>query len=243
MGEYEANITRSVRAKPSCPMERAYRNAGYFLLALVPIFIAGFWVPYFSEAPNFDPSITTTVHIHAALLFGWLGLLLIQPLAIRYNALSTHRFIGRVSYFLTPLVVISAVAVTWKEYNEKLASGASVTAARNAEFLSITQLALLVTFYGLAISSVRKRNIAAHMRYMICIALILLPAGLARMLGYWFGVRQYLSQTVCLSTIDLCLIALIVFDSRLRVAARPYIVALSTYAVIEASWFALGRPI
>ena len=241
MSEFEAKTTGS-RAKQSWPMERAYRNAGYFLLALAPIFIAGFWVPYFSEAPNFSPSVTTTVHIHAALLFGWLGFLLIQPFTILYKAISTHRFIGRTSYILTPLVVISAVAVILKEYNEKLSSGASIISACNGEFLSISQLIMFVLFYGLAISGVRQRDVAAHMRYMICIALVLLPAGLARMLGYWFGMKQYLSQTVSLATIDFCLVALIVFDVRHRLTARPYIVALAAYAVVEASWFAFGRP-
>jgi hypothetical protein len=48
-------------------MERSYRNLGYVLLLLLPIFIAGFWIPYFSEIPRFDESITTAVHIHAAL--------------------------------------------------------------------------------------------------------------------------------------------------------------------------------
>jgi hypothetical protein len=34
-------------------MERAYRNLEYFLLALSPIFIAGFWIPYrFEIAPK-----------------------------------------------------------------------------------------------------------------------------------------------------------------------------------------------
>ena len=69
-------------------MERAYRNLGYFLLALLPIFIAGFWIPYLSEIPAFDPSITPPVHVHAVLLFSWIALLVFQPLAIRYRAFS-----------------------------------------------------------------------------------------------------------------------------------------------------------
>ncbi len=36
----------------------------------------------------------------------------------------------------------------------------------------------------LAIISIRKRNAAAHMRYMICIDIYLLPTGLARIPGY-----------------------------------------------------------
>ena len=75
-------------------MERAYRNLGYVLVALLPIFVAGFWIPYLSQIPRFDESITTAVHIHAALLFCFLVLLIVQPLAIRYKAFSTHRILG-----------------------------------------------------------------------------------------------------------------------------------------------------
>jgi uncharacterized membrane protein YozB (DUF420 family) len=188
---------------------------------------------------------TADVHDHGLKHFlEYVGnVLIFQPFAIRYKAFSTHRFIGRASYFLLPLVVLSAVAVIWKEYHENLASGASVVAARNAEFLSVSQLTLLVAVYGLAVVSIQKRDIAAHMRYMICIALILLPAGLARTMGYWFGMKQNLSQTICLFVIDLCLVSLIWFDRRNRAVHRPYLLALAIYAVIEVSWFALGRPI
>jgi hypothetical protein len=224
-------------------MERAYRNLGYVLIALLPIFIAGFWIPYFSEFPTFDASITPAVHIHAALLFGFLALLIVQPLAIRYKAFSTHRILGRISNVLMPFVLIFSVAMLWKEYHEHLASGASVIAARNAEFLSAAQLTLLATFYGLAIASIRKRDVSAHMRYMICIVLILLPAGLARTLGYWFNVRQSSSQTVCLLLIDAFLIVLIILDRRRKVSTLPYIAALLAYIVIEACWVSLGRPV
>lgn len=61
-------------------MERGYRNLGCALIALVPVFVPGFWVPYLSEFPHFEASINTIVHIHAALLFTFLGLLIIQPL-------------------------------------------------------------------------------------------------------------------------------------------------------------------
>jgi hypothetical protein len=224
-------------------MERAYRNIGYFLLALLPIFVAGFWVPYFSEIPQFEPSITVPVHLHALLLFAWIVLLVVQPLAIRSGAFGLHRVLGRVSYVLMPLIVLSAIAMIHKEYQEHLASGMRSGAAQAAEVLSASQLVLLGIFYCSAILSIKRRDVAAHMRYMICIALVLLPAGLARTFGYWFDVRQSLSQTYCLLLIDLCLIFLIGFDRNRHLTARPYIHALAAYVVIEASWAALGRPV
>lgn len=224
-------------------MERAYRNLGFFLLVLIPIFIAGFWIPYLSEFPNFDASITMAVHLHAALLFCFLGLLIVQPLAIRYKAFSTHRVLGKLSNCLMPLIVISSVAMLWKEYQEHLNSGASIATARNAEFLSAAQLVLLAGLYILAIVRIRHRDVAAHLRYIICITLVLLPAGLARILGYWFNVRQSVSQALCLALIDTVLIGLIAFDMRRKSTVRPYFIALLVYIFIETVWLCLGRPI
>jgi hypothetical protein len=223
-------------------VERAYRNIGYFLLALPVIFVAGFWIPYFSEIPHFDSSVTIPVHLHALLLFGWIVLLMIQPLAIRRGARNLHRKLGRISYVLMPLIVVSAVAMVHKEYHEHLANSMGSGAALAAEFLSVAQLVLLAIFYWSAIVRIRRHEVAAHMRYMICIALVLLPAGLARILGYWFDMKQSVSQTFCMVVIDLCLIGLIWFDRSRHLAARPYIQALAAYIAIEASWVAFGRP-
>jgi hypothetical protein len=54
-----------VLAAPLSIVEKAYRNVGYYLIALPLVVIAGFWIPYFSEIPTFGSSITTAVHIHA----------------------------------------------------------------------------------------------------------------------------------------------------------------------------------
>jgi len=224
-------------------MERGYRNLGYVLIALLPVFIAGFWIPYLSEIPHFDKSITAAVHIHAALLFCFLALLIVQPLAIRYQAFSTHRVLGKASNILIPFALAFSVAMLLKEYREHLTSGATVDVARNAEFLSAAQLLLFGILYALSIASIRRRDVATHMRYMICIVLVLLPAGLARMLGYWFYVRQSTSQTVCLTAIDALLLALTLFDRRRHLSGRPYILVLTVYIFIEAFWITLGRPI
>jgi hypothetical protein len=224
-------------------MERAYRNLGFVLIVLLPIFIAGFWIPYFSGIPNFDASITAAVHIHAVLLFCFLALLIVQPLAIRYKAFSAHRALGKLSNILIPFILIFSAAMVWKEYREHLISGATAELARNSEFLSAAQLILFGTLYGLSIASIRRRDVATHMRCMICIALVLLPAGLARTMGYWFHIRQSSSQTVCLILIDALLLGLIVFDMRRRSAARSYTLVLFAYVVIEAVWITLGRPI
>jgi len=224
-------------------VERAYRNLGYVLLALVPIFIAGFWIPYFSEIPHFDPSITTAVHIHAVLLFSFLGLLIFQPLSIRYKAFALHRRLGKLANILMPLILVFSATMLWKEYHEHLADGVAAAQARNDEFLSAAQATLLGVLYWLAISRIRKRDVPGHMRYIICIVLVLLPAGLARTLGYWFNFRQSSSQAVCLTHIDIALVALVAFDRQRKANSRPYAFVLATYIGIEIIWLLLGRPV
>lgn len=97
--------------------------------------------------------------------------------------------------------------------------------------------------YVLAVVRIQKRDVSGHMRYMICIALFLLPAGLARTLGYWFSVGQAASQTISLAVIETCLAALIAFDTRRRLNARPYAVAFLSYNATAVVWIALGRPV
>lgn len=224
-------------------VERAYRNLGYFLLVLLPIFVAGFWIPYLSEIPTFEPSITTPVHIHAVLLFTWILLLVFQPLAIRYGAFSAHRFLGKASYVVMALIVPFTVAMIWKEYHEKLSGGESIVSALQGELVSAAQLVVTVAIYVLAIVRIQKRDVPAHMRYMICIAIFLMPAGFARILGYWFNMRQVTSQTISLVVIETCLAALIAFDIRRRLNAQPYVVAFLAYNATAVVWIALGRPV
>jgi len=92
-------------------MERSYRNLGYVLLVLLPIVVAGFWVPYSSQIPHFDETITMAVHVHAASLFCFLLLLIVQPLAMRYRAVPTHRILGKFSNVLIPIALVSSVAM------------------------------------------------------------------------------------------------------------------------------------
>ena len=126
-----------------------------------------------------------------------------------------------------PLILLFAIAMIWKECREHLSGAANFAAARNAEFLSATQLVLLAALYGLAISRVLKRDVSGHMRYTICI-------------GVLFGVSQSLSQTMCLVAIDLCLIALIAFDKSRHLKARLYIVALLAFWSSKPAGSSLG---
>jgi hypothetical protein len=222
-------------------MERQYRNLGYFLTILVAFVAVGFYKPYFALIPNFDPSITPLVQAHAILLMGFVALLVAQPLLIRYKRRKLHQSLGKLTYYLMPLLVASCVGVIFKEYAEALARNPSVGAALRSIFSDVAQLFLLVFFYSLAI--LNRRNVPAHMRYMIAVALIVAPAGIARVLGYWFDVPRYASGLASNALLDAVLIALILFDRRNHLNYRPYLLVLPLFALSHAAFAVLARPV
>jgi hypothetical protein len=222
-------------------MERQYKNLGYFLLVLVAFVAVGFYKPYFALIPNFDPSITPLVQIHAILLMGFVVLLVAQPLLIRFKQRGLHKRLGRLTYFLMPLLVASCVGVIFKEYAEALSLTPSVEAALRSIFSDVAQLVLLALFYLLAI--LNRRNVPVHMRYMIVVALIVAPAGIARVLGYWFDVPRYASGLASNAILDAVLIALILFDRRNRLNYHPYLLALPLFALSHAAFALLARPV
>jgi hypothetical protein len=118
----------------------------------------------------------------------------------------------------------------WKEHHEKLPDGNSIASALQAEFDNHgDELDKLIAHASGSPSS--------HL------SISLLPPGLARTLGYWFDVRQVMSQTISLAVIETCLAALIAFDIRRQLNARPFIVAFLAYNATAVVWIALGRPV
>jgi hypothetical protein len=197
------------------PVEKAYRNIGYpffFLLALV---IFGFFKTYFGQFPHFDEHTTVIVHFHVFFLVLWILLLIIQPILIRQNKYAAHRFIGRFTYVLVPLIILSFIGMMNKQIHET--SPKNITEALNGIYLPLTDTFLFSTFYILAI--VNKRNIARHMRYIIMTGLVFIDASLIRSLAIWFHVDFFYAALVSISFVDLILITLIFFD---RINGRPY---------------------
>ncbi|MBS1528515.1 MAG: hypothetical protein JST19_22905, partial [Bacteroidetes bacterium] len=168
-------------------MEKAYRNLVYFLPILGVLVALGFYKPYFALFPDFK-GFTMLVHIHAMALLIWVALILIQPILILKRKYRLHRILGKFSYFLVPVIIITSIGVMKKQYDEGIAQKLSSTESLKTLIISFAEILTFSVFYLLAI--VHKRNIALHMRYIICSALVLITPSLARVLGYWFDVTQ-----------------------------------------------------
>ena len=81
-----------------------YHNLGYWFMLLMVLAFIGFYTSYLSVI--FQPAIPI-IHLHFILMTLWMLMLIAQPFLIKYKKLSIHRIIGKISYGLVPLVLLS----------------------------------------------------------------------------------------------------------------------------------------
>jgi hypothetical protein len=219
-------------------MEPGYKNLGYFFLVLLLFVFLGFYKTYFGIIPEFNPATTWIVHFHAFILFLWVCIVITQPLLIRYNRFNTHRQIGKFSYILVPLMVVSFLLMWIKGFSDKYSPSYSGYAKYMYEehFHSICNVILLVIFYSVAV--INKKTTPLHMRYMIATTLIFIDPTLSRLLSNWFHASDFLSNLITFLFTDLILVALIIYDVKFNRRYKPYVYALSLFLLYHIAFFA-----
>jgi hypothetical protein len=126
---------------------------------------------------------------------GWMFMLIVQPLLIRSGKLRLHRMIGRLSYVLAPLVMIS-IFLTARLGYLRPEPQLSVADKIAGIALPIPGLLSFTLFYILAM--VNRRHTYDHLRYMIGTALVMIGPGLGRALIMYFNVPFATSVTAIL---------------------------------------------
>src|SRR5262249_2561499 len=91
------------------------RNSVYFFTLLALFAIAAFWPSYLSRATSIPE---VRVHLHGAVMALWVAMLITQAFLIRNGARPTHRLIGKASYVLAPLIVLSTLALAHLRLHE-----------------------------------------------------------------------------------------------------------------------------
>jgi hypothetical protein len=187
-------------------MEKTYRFLPYFFATIFVIAIYCFYQSYFGEFPDFQDvvspignvpiTITTITHFHATMLVLWLLLLIVQPFLIIKKKVALHRLLGKASYFVVALMVLSLILIINQEQSR--GKNLPVFAANLFDF------PVFVVFYGLAIYYRKKP--AYHARFMIISVLPFINPALARLgiagvpiqLGFWllFFVVEYFNRKI-----------------------------------------------
>ena len=207
-------------------MDRTYKYLGYFLLLLIPLTFAGFYKTYFEPFPNFGKNIDVYIHIHTVIASLWIAILIVQPFLIVNKKIALHRSIGKLSYVVFPLLIISFIPRIIKTIN----SG-------DIQFLffPLADGFLLVTFYVLAIYY--KKKIAKHMRYMIASALVLMGPTFGRIGPNLLGWSELSTQNVEYAIIYTILVILILYDLKNKRKFQPYLIAIVGFVIHQLVYY------
>lgn len=151
-------------------MVTTYRNTALFFTFILAFIIGAFFKTYFSLFPDFKGT-TVLVHFHVAVLLLWFAMLIVQPVLIGTKQLKLHGLVGKVSYVLVPLVVITGVLMIRQgQMREKNLIVFTAT---------IIDLSIFVLLFTLAIFY--KRKVSWHSRLMILTVLPFIGAPAARL--------------------------------------------------------------
>jgi hypothetical protein len=193
-------------------MEKAYKNIVLLFIIITLIVLIGFYNTYFTFFPEFE-QFKTFHHIHGFVMVLWLFTLIAQPILITKKKYKWHRAIGKVSYILVPIIVITMIVA----YRHSFITSVANNGVENSEtlimlFLPFTDILPFTIFYILAIFY--RKDVATHMRYMISTAVLVMSAGLLRLIMVYLGLDFVGSFYVSIVVMALIFVFLIYYDFR-----------------------------
>jgi hypothetical protein len=166
-------------------MEKTLHNRiGYLFIAILLICILGFYPTYISKFPEFK-EFTSAHHFHGLMALLWILMLIVQPFLIRAKKYSLHRQIGKFSYILMPLLIISLFFVSKAGYvrNIKTVPEVDALAGLTNGIPDMLNFAILYT-----LAMVYRKNTAYHLRFMASTGIMMIGPGLGRFLIVTFGI-------------------------------------------------------
>jgi hypothetical protein len=214
-------------------MEKTYKYISLFFVAILAVVVLGFFKTYFGLFPTFK-NVTTIQHLHGSLFLLWFIMLIVQPVLIKKRKYKWHRVIGKVSYFLVPLIVVSIFFIAKEMYETAPLTQSQKIANLYVPFYQIFNF---VTLYVLAIYY--KKKISYHMRYMIATSLAVYGAALKRFFINFMGISGLNAFLYTFIVTDLILLGLIIYDRRHGKSYQPYIVSLIIFVASQFGFYFL----
>lgn len=173
-----------------------FDKSGYYFIALMALAFAGFWKSYFSKFFSGTNDFNFYFHFHAFMMVLWVTLLIVQPLLVRKKKLELHRMIGRLTYLLMPVMLISVLLI--------LNSGMKALPAADLAFANV--LFPVRDFFFLAIyfsiGVVYRRQVQIHARAMIVTGIVFIEPALFRFVGGEIGIPVILGLLITLIVLE-----------------------------------------
>jgi uncharacterized membrane protein YozB (DUF420 family) len=187
--------------------------------------LVAFWPSYLSQL-GANGAYT---HLHATLATLWILLLIAQPTLIRRRRRNWHRALGRVSYGLAPLVVVSIILLARSRI-----AGLAGEAFASQTYVLYLQVSL-VTLFGLsyALAVLTRRNTALHARFMICTGFTLIDPVVIRLMIWADSAPSWNYQWFTFGLTDLIILSLIWVERDARRGRWVFPTMLSVFVLSQ----------
>jgi hypothetical protein len=156
---------------------RSFNKAGFYFIGLLLVSFLGFWKSYFSKFFDGTLEYSGYFHFHAVMMLLWTVMLIAQPILIHQKKLAVHRLIGKASYVVMPVLLISVLLIL-----------NTVLKAEPVEARTFTRIIFpfrdfwfLIVFFTIAVRY--KNNMHIHARAMVATGIVFIEPALARFIG------------------------------------------------------------
>src|SRR5688572_32476679 len=126
-----------------------YDRVSYLSIAIMMVLIWGFYRTYVVFFPSFEGFVFAQ-HFHGIIMSLWMACLIAQPLLISRKKYRVHKLIGKISFVLAPLLMISIFGVSKMTFQRNLTASTLEDAVAGIS-LSIPGLIIFAVLYLLAI--------------------------------------------------------------------------------------------
>ncbi|MHC5003333.1 MAG: hypothetical protein ACYTJ0_09430 [Planctomycetota bacterium] len=222
---------------------KPYRNLWIALALLIPATVLAFGKSYFDGLTFSRLSVTTLVHVHAAFMALWLLMLVGQAWLIRERRYVLHRWVGRSSFVLVPIIL----ATTLLAGHESLVRKESIDEL-TARFMIYDWLQAIGFGLAWVLAIVYRRRPPIHVRFMISTVLVMGNAIVFRILLSWFtwvpglGGENIENVAAANGTILLLMVlGLTAMDWRLGIRRSPFWIAVITIGLIHVGLFTFTK--
>jgi hypothetical protein len=202
-----------------------YRHAYLYFLAVMVITIVAFFPSYFNRLGQTDAA----HHLHGITASLWLLMLVVQPFLYARGLLQWHRRLGKFSFVLAPLIVLSALIMIRSMLQAREVYPPLIP--YQLAFIDFFTLLLFIYFYAQAI--IHRKKIHLHSRFLVCTVLGPLIPTLTRFFFILIPAVDSFDKSLNLSyaVVEIILVALIWDDKRRGCIQKPYVIALGLFLV------------
>lgn len=215
-------------------MEKTHKAIAFFFVFIIALIIWELYRVYIKAHPVFT-SIAIIRYFYVAMVLAWVTLSIIQLLLIKYQKDELHKKLGKISYILAPILLLSLFFIAKDNFiNIALIWPKKQNIAVLA--LSVIPFFAFATLYILAM--INKKNMAYHMRYIAGSLLVLMAPAIGKAFTIYGGMTFRQGFTCFMYITEIIAVLLVVYDMIKANPLKPYLVTLSVlFAVVIMSLF------